>query len=130
MPSGEPPVPNDLTRDQTAAIRRLMADLPDEPAAFAALGRTLGAAAMGDDPEARGRSAWSRRGEELSTMICRSPAVRALVMTDDAKDATDVAIAIAGALVSARLMGIDVVLCACVASRIGLRRLCGARWNS
>ena len=97
-------------------------------AGFEALGRELGAAATGEDPEERGRVAFQRRLDDIRAAVCGSQKVRNYCMDNNYADATTVAALVAGTLIAGHFSGLNVILVACICARLGLRNLCQREW--
>lgn len=110
-------------------LKVLVETLPDERSVYEAIGASLGPAASGEGPIARGKRAVARHLETLRDSLCGNSALKAFSTGEDAADATDLAIAVAGVLVTTKIAGLDQLLIACLVSRIGLRRLCDDEWT-
>ncbi|HWE02907.1 MAG TPA: hypothetical protein VG326_10910 [Tepidisphaeraceae bacterium] len=111
-------------------IKATLATYPDVEELYAALGRELGASATGEDPATRGENAFRRILPDIRPIVCGNEHLRRYCSDADYSDATSVAGMIAGTLVAAHFSGLNVVLCACIIARMGLRTLCAEAWRN
>lgn len=119
-----------LNQSDRAELEELMATHIDAESVFAALGRELGAAATGEDPEERGRSAFNRRIDEIRASVCPNKQVHKYCSDPNYADMTSAAALVAGALIASNFSGLNVLLVACLCTRLGLRNLCEDYWMS
>ncbi len=113
-----------VSETDRAELQRILDAGMDEAQLMRALGETLGAEAIGDDPEERGRAVFRRRLEEIRGVICGNEVLRSYWSNPNVSDATSIAVSVAGAFVASSFSGINVVLVAALVTRIGLRSIC------
>ena len=119
-----------LSPSDWAELEILMATHADAESGFMALGRELGAAATGEDPEERGCSAFHRRIDEIRASVCTNTKVRKYCSDPNYADMTTAAALVAGALIASNFSGLNVLLVSCICTRLGLRNLCHKAWIS
>jgi len=118
------PFSEHITQAEADELDRLLTAISDEASGFEALGRSLGAAAAGEDAEERGRSAFRRRIGEIRAALCANAAIKGYCSNPTVSDSTSIAVAIAGGLTAAHFSGLNVFLVAALVTRIGLREVC------
>lgn len=106
-----------------AEIERLSDPELSEDELFAMLAKSAGLGADEIDPVGEGKLQFSRIWHRVGSTICANSAVKVYVGNPTASDATMVSAQIVNLLIE--IEGINVVVIAALAMRIGLRTLCG-----
>lgn len=108
-----------------AEIERYLDPRLSDDALYAALADSAGLGADELDRSGAGKTMFSRVWRQAADKVCANKMVAAYIRDPTASDATAIAAQIINLLVAVK--GINVVIVACLAMRIGLRKLCVER---
>jgi hypothetical protein len=118
-----------VSAEQLTEIEQLSKKSPSDEELFREVGRSLGPGATGESPEERGRAAVKRLLRDIRAATCANHALRVFCEDPNTIDATQIVVAISGALIAAGFAGINPVLIAYLVARIGLRKVCENEWK-